>query len=72
MATKDGAKTIIESLERESDMMPNTSPLNELRKFVKKRGIDSMSEFPMGRRAGKRGKREIILSYKEKGGMYIL
>ncbi len=63
LATKDGAQDVIKSLELESDMMPEISPINELFKFVKERGMESMDKFQMGCRAGKRGKQEIILAY---------
>ena len=44
-----------EQLEKDSDMMPAVSPLNEINQYVKKTGIERMMEIPMGRRSGKKG-----------------
>ena len=41
-------------IEKESDMMPAISPLNEINQYVKKTGIQRMMEIPMGRRSGKK------------------
>ena len=54
----------IEEMERESDVMPLTSPINELSKYVKEKGIDAMNEIPMGRRSGKKGEEQkAVLAY---------
>ena len=58
------SKRVIEDLERESDVMPQTTPMNELVRYVKEKGIDAMKDIPMGRRSGKRGDgQRAILSY---------
>ena len=58
------ADRAIDEIERESDMMPSTTPINELFRHIKERGIDAMKEIPMGRRSGKRGEgQKAILTY---------
>lgn len=58
------AHTITEEMERESDLMPAKSPINEISQYIKKTGIMKMERFPMGRRSGKRGKdNKTILAY---------
>ena len=52
---RDGTDRIIRDMERESDIMPATSPINELSRYIKERGIDIMQEMSIGRRSGKRG-----------------
>lgn len=55
---------LIEQMERESDIMPVTSPINELSKHIKYIGIDAMKNAPRGRRSGKRGKgNRAVLAY---------
>ena len=48
-----GADGTIEELERESDIMPGTSPINELSKHIKDMGVEAMKDIPFGRRIGK-------------------
>lgn len=68
LAGKEGADSIISDLEQESDIMPATSPINELSKYIKERGIDSMQDMPIGRRSGKRGDgKKAILAYLQEG-----
>ena len=51
-------------MEQESDVMPPTSPINELGRYIKDKGIDAMTEIPMGRRSGKKSKgQKVILAY---------
>ena len=58
------ARDAIEKIERESDMMPLMTPVNELVRHIKDRGIEAMKEFPMGRRSGKRGdSQKAVLAY---------
>lgn len=60
-AAAEGA--IIE-MERESDMMPLTTPINELFRHIKEKGMDAMREIPMGRRSGKKGAtQKVVLAY---------
>ena len=63
---KDSDK-VIEDLEMESDVMPATSPINELSRYIKTKGIEAMKEIPMGRRSGKIGERQsAVLAYLQK------
>ena len=58
---------MMEGMERESDIMPTHSPINELIKYVKAKGMDTMEEFSMGRRSGKKGSdQKVILTYLQK------
>ena len=51
-------------IEKESDMMPAISPLNEINQYVKKTGIQRMMEIPMGRRSGKKNtENKVVVSY---------
>ena len=64
-----GADSVIRRLEAESDMMPQTTPLNEIMRHVKKIGLDAMGEAPMGRRSGRRGEgQKAVLAYLQEGG----
>lgn len=55
---------IISELQREADMMPSTSLMNIISKYVKNIGIDEMKAVPMGRRSGKKGKgQKTVLAY---------
>ena len=64
----DSDKTI-EAMERESDIMPATSPMNELSRYIKTIGIEAMKGIPMGRRSGKYGETQsAVLAYLEKPG----
>ena len=64
LAGKDGADSIIKEIERESDVMPALSPINELGRYVNKKGIDFMKEIPMGCRSGKKGEsQKAVLAY---------
>ena len=65
----DGMDTTIEAMERESDVMPATSPINELSRYIKTIGMEAMKEIPFGRRSGKNGERQsVVLAYMEKPG----
>lgn len=58
------AEEITDEMERESDLMPDKSPINEISQYIKKVGITKMEGFSMGRRSGKAGDdNEVILSY---------
>ncbi len=64
LAGKEGTSKVIEDMERESDIMPAVSPINELSRYIKEKGIDKMEEVPMGRRSGKQERgRYAILGY---------
>ena len=55
---------LVQKMEQESDIMPATSPISELGRYIKEMGIETMKEIPMGRRSGKRGAGEkAILAY---------
>ena len=59
---------VIEDLERESDLMPTLSPINEISQHIRKAGIMKMEEFSMGRRSGKAGEgRKVVLAYLREG-----
>ena len=63
------ADSVISRLESESDMMPQSTPLNEIMRHVKGRRFDEMSEVPMGRRSGRRGEgQKAVLAYLQEGG----
>ena len=65
----EGADAVIKQLEAESDMMPQTTPINEIMRHVKEIGSGVMGEVPMGRRSGKRGEgQKAVLAYLEEGG----
>lgn len=69
---EEADKTIIE-LERESDLMPETTPFNELGHYLKHMGIDNMKKIPMGRRSGKHGgKPGVILAYRQGIRVYFV
>ena len=58
------ADRITGELERESDLMPKMSPINEISQHIRKTGIMSMEAFSMGRRGGKVGEgHNIVLTY---------
>ncbi len=60
----DAAGKTIEELQRASDIMPLSSPLSELTRYVKEKGIDMMQEIPMGRRSGEKGENpKVVLAY---------
>ena len=60
----DGAGAVAGELERESDLMPARSPINEISQHIRSAGIMVMEEFAMGRRSGKRGEgQKAILAY---------
>ena len=64
-ALAGGAGTsVTEEMERESDLMPMMSPLNEISRHIRQAGIEKMKEFSMGRRSGKAGEgRKAVLGY---------
>ncbi|MCY4491010.1 MAG: C-terminal helicase domain-containing protein, partial [Thaumarchaeota archaeon] len=65
----EGTNGLIEDLEREADIMPQTTPMSEISRYVKEKGIEFMQEIPMGRRTGKneeKGDRAILAYLQEK------
>lgn len=59
---------VTDALERESDLMPPSSPFNEISRHIRKEGIMKMDAFPMGRRAGKAGEgNRAVLAYVREG-----
>ena len=64
-----GADSVIGRLEAESDMLPQSTPFNEIVRHVKEIGLDAMGEVPMGRRSGRRGEgQKAVLAYLQEGG----
>ena len=64
LADKDGANTLIQKMERESDIMPALSPINVLGRYINEKGIDFMKDISMGCRSGKKGEsQEAVLAY---------
>ncbi len=59
------ASDVVEQMERDSDLMPQNTPLNEIARHAKKIGMDELRAMPVGRRSGKSGgdRRECILAY---------
>ena len=57
---------VIEQMQRDSDLMPQNTPLNEIAKHAKKIGLDELRAMPIGRRSGKSNndsKKECVLAY---------
>ena len=62
----DSAKTA-EDLEREADLMPAKTPINEIKRHIAQAGIALMKEEPLGRRSGKAGEgQKAVLAYLQK------
>jgi len=60
----DGAEETVRQMEQESDIMPALSPINELGRFIKEKGIETVQDIPLGRRSGKRGEgQRAVLAY---------
>ena len=65
----EGADKVIGRLEAESDMMPKSTPINEIMRHVKEIGSGVMGEVPMGRRSGRRGEgQRAVLAYLQEDG----
>ena len=63
------ADNVIRRLEAESDMMPQSTPINEIMRHIKEIGSGVMGEVPMGRRSGRRGEgQRAVLSYLQEDG----
>ena len=62
------ASDVVKQMERDSDLMPQNTPLNEIAKHAKKIGLDELRAMPIGRRSGKAGgdRRECVLAYVRK------
>ncbi len=61
-------KKAVERLETSFDMMPRSTPLNEIIRHVKEIGFDAMGAAPMGRRSGRKGEgRKAVLAYLQDG-----
>lgn len=69
----EAASDIIMEMERDADLMPQNTPLNEISKRAKEIGIDELRAMPIGRRSGKAGsKKRCILAYsREKPERYV-
>ncbi len=64
LAGKDGSERLISQMEQESDVMPALSPINELGRFIKEKGMETVQDIPIGRRSGKKGeKQKAVLAY---------
>ena len=63
------ADRVISKMEQESDVMPALSPINELGRFIKEKGIETVQDIPLGRRSGKMGDngQKAILAYLQEG-----
>ncbi len=58
------ASDVIRQMERDSDLMPQNTPFNEISKYAKKIGVDELRDMSIGRRSGKVGdKKECVLAY---------
>ena len=63
------ADSVIRRLEADSDMLPQSTPFNEIVRHVKHIGFDAMGEVPLGRRSGRRGEgQKAVLAYLQEGG----
>ena len=66
----DETTSVIRRMEAESDMMPPSTPINEIMRHVKEIGLDKMGEVPMGRRSGQHGEgQKAVLAYLQEGGI---
>lgn len=67
------ASDVILRMERDADLMPQNTPLNEIARRAKEIGIDDLRAMPIGRRSGKAGsERKCILAYaREKPERYV-
>ena len=64
LAGEGDSTQVTGALERESDLMPTLSPINEISRHIRRTGVMKMEEFPMGRRTGKAGEgRKAVLAY---------
>ena len=66
LGEKGGAATdIIKQMERDSDLVPQNTPLNEITRRAKEIGIDELRAMPIGRRSGKEesDRKECVLAY---------
>ena len=64
LAGESDSTRVTDALERESDLMPTLSPINEISRHIRMTGVMKMEEFPMGRRTGKAGEgRKAVLAY---------
>ena len=64
LAGKDGSDKLIQKMEQESDVMPALSPINELGRFIKEKGMETVQDIPIGRRSGKKGENQkTVLAY---------
>ena len=60
----DVSEKVIQEMEQESDIMPALSPINELGRFIKEKGMETIQDIPLGRRSGKRGEGQwAVLAY---------
>lgn len=55
------AEQTIAKIERESDLMPNISPINEINRHIKESGFEQMLNVPMGRRSGKKDSENVVI-----------
>lgn len=56
-------------LQAESDLMPQSTPINEIMRHVKEIGFEAMGDVPMGRRSGKKGEgHKAVLAYLQEDG----
>jgi len=61
---EEGGEDAVKRLARESDVMPETTPINEIVRHVKDIGFDAMQSVAMGRRSGrKRNGQKVVLAY---------
>ncbi len=66
---KGDSDATIARLESESDLMPQSTPINEIMRHVKEIGFEAMGDVPMGRRSGKKGEgRKAVLAYLQEDG----
>ena len=66
---KGDSDATIARLESESDLMPKSTPINEIMRHVKEIGFEAMGDVPMGRRSGKKGEgRKAVLAYLQEDG----
>ena len=48
LAGESDSTRVTDALERESDLMPTLSPINEISRHIRMTGVMKMEEFPWG------------------------
>lgn len=61
---KKNPQKMMEDRERTSDLLPITSPFNEINQHLRETGFEEMAKIPMGRRSGIKGETDgVVVCY---------